>query len=97
MTPQHEPEGSTQDLMLKDVFGNPFRRVKPTLYRFAPEVGSLARRIYEEWGFDRMPARPADFLRWYFRPEMTEDVGKREWARRCIQSLPDELRGVTGN
>jgi hypothetical protein len=34
---------------------DPFRRVKPTLYRFAPAVGSLARTIYEEWDLDRMP------------------------------------------
>ena len=49
------------------------------------------------WDHRLLPARPSDFLRWYFRPEMTEDEGKREWAHRCIQSLPDELQGVTGN
>ncbi len=48
------------------------------------------------WDHRLLPARPANFLRWYFRPEMTEDEGKREWAHRCIQSLPDELRSAKG-
>lgn len=43
------------------------------------------------WERDLLPARPADFLRWYFRPELAQDDGKREWAQRCIDALPVEL------
>jgi hypothetical protein len=47
------------------------------------------------WDCRLLPARPRDFLRWYFRPEMTEDEGKREWAQSCIKFLPDELSGLS--
>lgn len=48
------------------------------------------------WGYRLLPARPADFLRWYFRPELAINAPNREWAERCIGNLHEELRGTAG-
>jgi hypothetical protein len=43
------------------------------------------------WDWQRMPATAGDFLTWYFRPDLTIDSNKREWAERCIGYLAEEL------
>lgn len=43
------------------------------------------------WDYCLLPARPADFLSWYFRPERANDPERKEWAERCIRHLPEEL------
>lgn len=47
--------------------------------------------IDSAWDWERMPARPDDFLRFYFRPEDALDERHREWSRRCIEQLGAEL------
>jgi hypothetical protein len=41
--------------LIRDVFGNPFRRVDVALGWLSPGVVSLARRLYDDRAFDRMP------------------------------------------
>ena len=43
------------------------------------------------WDYKLMPANHAEFLEWYFRPEVTADPEKKEWAERCIRLVPEEL------
>jgi hypothetical protein len=47
------------------------------------------------WDWERMPARPAEFLSWYFRPEQALEEKYREWSRRCLDYLPEELEGAS--
>jgi hypothetical protein len=42
-----------------------------------------------------LPARPADFISWYFRPERTDVPKWKEWAERCIRRLADEVKRAT--
>ena len=48
--------------LLRETFGNPFRRIKPNRGWLTPGVLALARGIYDERAFDRMPIL-ADALR----------------------------------
>lgn len=48
------------------------------------------------WDWERMPASPAEFLTWYFRPELALEEDFREWSKRCLESLPKELDGRSG-
>lgn len=48
------------------------------------------------WDWERMPARPEDFLKFYFRPELAIDEGCREWSQRCIEGFAEDLRDVDG-
>jgi hypothetical protein len=41
--------------LIREVFGNPFRRVKPNPVWLTSDVSALARGIYDERAFDRMP------------------------------------------
>ena len=43
------------------------------------------------WDYGRFPARADDFLSWYFRPGQALDPQFRDWAVRCVASLPEEL------
>jgi len=47
------------------------------------------------WDWERMPARPDEFLGFYFRPMLARGKDFREWSQRCIASLEDELRGTS--
>jgi hypothetical protein len=49
------PEYELQVHLLRDVFGNPFRPVAPDPAWLTPDVVALARGIYAEQAFDRMP------------------------------------------
>jgi hypothetical protein len=51
----------------------------------------LVDSIDNGWDFKSLPARADEFLAMYFRPDRTEDAGKREWAARCIAHIRDEL------
>jgi hypothetical protein len=39
------------------------------------------------WDYRLLPARPAEFLKWYMRPEHTMDPDCKHWAQRCISSI----------
>jgi hypothetical protein len=41
--------------LLRDAFGSPFRRIKPNPAWLTADVLALARGIYDERAFDRMP------------------------------------------
>jgi hypothetical protein len=43
------------------------------------------------WDYSMFPATPDDFFEWYFNPEMTSDEDIKEFTKRCIVSLRDEL------
>jgi hypothetical protein len=43
-------------LLLRDVFGNPFRPVALDAYWLEPKVVALAQEIYDHRAFDRLPA-----------------------------------------
>jgi hypothetical protein len=49
------PEVAQQALLFRDICGNPFRPVKTDPSWLTSDVVSLARGIYEEKAFDRMP------------------------------------------
>lgn len=49
------PEFGQQARLLRDIFGNPFRRVKLRPAWLTSDVVALARGIYDERAFDRMP------------------------------------------
>jgi len=46
------------------------------------------------WDWERMPARPEDFLKFYFRPELAIEEDYRTWSRRCIRHFDDDLRNT---
>ncbi|MBN9118666.1 MAG: hypothetical protein J0I06_05840 [Planctomycetes bacterium] len=46
---------AVQVALVRDVFGNPFRPVTADPAWLTPDVVTLARGIYEEKAFDRMP------------------------------------------
>ncbi len=48
-------ERAIQAGVLRDIFGNPFRPVSLEPAWLTPDVVALARTIYDEWEFDRMP------------------------------------------
>jgi hypothetical protein len=48
-------EGITQCVLLRDIFGNPFRSVTLDPTWVTPDVLALARAIYDETDFGRMP------------------------------------------
>jgi hypothetical protein len=45
------------------------------------------------WDWERLPAPPHEFLKWYFRPEYAIAGNFREWSQRCIGHLSEELDG----
>jgi hypothetical protein len=47
------------------------------------------------WDHRLLPARPADFLSWYFRPERTDVPEWKGWAEQCIRQLADEVERAT--
>jgi hypothetical protein len=50
-----EPEQRAQCVLVRDIFGNPFRPVMREAAWLTSDVLALARGIYEERAFDRMP------------------------------------------
>ena len=47
--------GGCECILIRDIFGNPFRPVVPNPSYLVPAVLELARGIYQERAFDRMP------------------------------------------
>jgi hypothetical protein len=45
------------------------------------------------WDWQRLPALPNEFLTWYFRPEQAIAENFREWSRRSLAFLAEELEG----
>jgi hypothetical protein len=45
------------------------------------------------WDWQRMPALPAEFFGFYFRPEQALEENFREWSQRCIRAVAEELQG----
>lgn len=45
------------------------------------------------WDWERMPALPAEFFGFYFRPEQALEENFREWSQRCISAVAEELQG----
>lgn len=43
------------------------------------------------WDYERFPALPEEFFRWYFVPQLALRDNFREWSARCIGLLRDEL------
>lgn len=43
------------------------------------------------WNFNKFPAEPNEFYRWYFKPEFEEHYASKEWAERCISGIEKEL------
>lgn len=60
---------------------------------FADLTQGFIHSIDSAWDWDRLPAYPADFLKWYFRPEFALEEDFRAWSEGCIDSLPEELDG----
>ncbi len=54
-TPEFVAELANQTELLRDIFGNPFRSVEFHLEWFTSDVLALARGIYTDRAFDRMP------------------------------------------
>jgi len=46
------------------------------------------------WEWERLPARPDDFLRFYFRPELALTPEMREWSKRCLGQIEGELEAA---
>jgi hypothetical protein len=45
------------------------------------------------WDSEQLPALPAGFLSWYFRPEKALKEDFRSWSKRCLAHVAEELRG----
>jgi len=43
------------------------------------------------WNFQKFPAEPAEFYKWYFRPENEEHQESKEWANRCLNGIEQEI------
>lgn len=43
------------------------------------------------WNYQRFPAESADFLTWYFRPDLTLDKRYGEWAQACIDGFKEDF------
>jgi hypothetical protein len=52
---QYASEQAQQCILLRDIFGNPFRPVAVDQTWLTPTVVQLAQAIYDEPAFDRMP------------------------------------------
>jgi hypothetical protein len=52
---QDRPEGPAQAALVRDIFGNPFRPVTMAAGWLTSTVASLARGVYEERTFQRLP------------------------------------------
>ncbi|MFT6502219.1 MAG: hypothetical protein ACJASQ_002345 [Crocinitomicaceae bacterium] len=46
------------------------------------------------WNFKKFPAEPADFYKWYFRPENEEHQDSKEWALRCLDGIEQEIEAA---
>ena len=44
------------------------------------------------WDWERMPARPEEFLKFYFRPDQALEPDFQSWSRECIAQLAAELK-----
>ena len=44
------------------------------------------------WDWERMPARPEEFLKFYFRPDQALEPDFQSWSRECIEHLAEELQ-----
>ncbi len=44
------------------------------------------------WDWERMPALPAEFLSWYFRPEQALKENFCNWSKQCLDHLAEELK-----
>lgn len=44
------------------------------------------------WDYERFPATAPEFFSWYFRPELAIRSEHAEWATRCLELLPEELK-----
>jgi hypothetical protein len=55
-TANSETEGAAQCVLLRDLFGNPFRPVAVDPGWLTPEVVHLAQSIYDDRAFDHLPA-----------------------------------------
>ena len=53
--PEAEAEARTEAILIRDIFGNPFRPVTPDPAWHTATAVALAKGIYQERGFDRMP------------------------------------------
>lgn len=53
--PNTSDEGAAQGVLLRDIFGNPFRPVSPNSAWLTDTVLSLAQDIYDKQAFDRLP------------------------------------------
>ncbi len=53
----------------------------------------------EAWDYSRFPATPDDFLKWYFKPELSNNHDDKIWAEECISSIYKEIenRNVYGD
>lgn len=78
-------ERRVQSHLLRDIVGNPFRPVKVTRAWLTTDVLALARGIYDERAFDRMPIL-ADAL---------QDAGcdSEDVLFHCRNAHPDHVRG----
>lgn len=43
------------------------------------------------WDYELFPAKSDDFMRWYFNPELTENVECKKFAKDCMSLLQKEL------
>jgi len=46
------------------------------------------------WDYRLLPAQPAEFLKWYFRPELATDANCKDWSQRCINGIAEELQSA---
>lgn len=54
-------------------------------------TGGLVFSNDSAWEWERMPALPAEFLSYYFVPELALTEPYRDWSERCIISLRQEF------
>ncbi len=44
------------------------------------------------WNFEKFPAEPNEFYKWYFKPEFEDHCDSKEWAERCLEGIEEEIK-----
>lgn len=44
------------------------------------------------WNFEKFPAEPNEFYKWYFKPQLEDHYDSKEWAERCLEGIKKEIK-----
>lgn len=47
------------------------------------------------WNFEKFPAEPNEFYKWYFKPELEDHRELKKWAERCLEGIEKDLKAAS--